>query len=80
MIVIQNEIEPTEMIKGINELDYKDRRFILANIKLETDLHKNKVLLYNAVNQINECSLTLEQRAILLNFYQQQIKFLKELN
>ena len=78
MIVIQNEIEPAEMLKGINKLNYMDRRFILANIELDTDLHKNKVLLYNSVNKINEYELTLEQRAILLNFYNQQIKFLKK--
>lgn len=80
MIVIQNEIGIEEWIKGINELDYQDRRFILSNIELDTKLHSNKVLLYNAVNKINEYPLTLEQRAILLNFYRQQIKFLKELN
>jgi len=80
MIVIQNEIMPEEMIKGINELNYKDRRFILANIKLSNGLHKNKVLLYNAVNQINEHPLTIEQKAILLNFYRQQIRFLQTTN
>ena len=80
MIVIQNEIEPAEMLKGINKLDYKNRRFILANIELDTNLHKNKVLLYNCVNKISEYPLTIEQRAVLINFYNQQVKFLKELN
>ncbi len=82
MIVIKREdqITPDELLKGINEMCYQKRRYILANIKLDTELHKNKVLMYNAVNQINEYSLTLEQRAILLTFYRQQIKFLQELN
>ncbi len=81
MIVIQNEITPEEMLKGINAMkDYRKRRFVLMNIELDTKKHSSKVLLYKSVNKINEFSLTREERAILLNFYTQQIKFLEELN
>lgn len=72
-------INNNELVKGINSLDYDERLEIAAGINVEVfTIPENKRLLFEAADKLLESDLNTIDKAILSNFFHEQIKKLKE--